>query len=472
MWQLDRRSLCSRVCHDQQMPEDQLADLLAAADMTEVGHRIRQARVTQGLTQGQLAGGEISIGYVSRIESGKRRPDPSLGRLAARLHVSPIVLLRGGADPVLTGLQVALDHAELSLRGGSPAEAQRQLEAIWPDLVACGVPDLEGRGRLTRALTLEALGLVDDAIIELEDLVADGPHEGAGSIRAAIALSRCYRESGDLARAIETGESHLETLRRLQLEGSDEAIQLVVTVAAAHHERGDVAHALRLCSRAIHQAEHLDSPVAKASAYWNASLFEADRGAVDAAVPLAAKALQLMETAEDNRNLARLRTCLGWLQLLVDPPQIDEARATLRAASAELLGSSASPVDLGRNALGLARAELLAGNIRAAEEQAASVLEQARGSAPLLTAEVLMLLGQAAAIRGDAESAAEHYREVVLQLSAVGADRSAARAWFELGALLDELGLEGEAHDAYRSAAASTGLAPVYSSQRRRVQPG
>ena len=50
------------------------------------------------------------------------------------------------------------------------------------------------------------------------------------------------------------------------------------------------------------------------------------------------------------------------------------------------------------------------------------------------------------------------YREAVLELSSIGSDRGAAAAWFELGALLDELGLEREAHDAYRSAAASTGL--------------
>ena len=76
-----------------------------------------------------------------------------------------------------------------------------------------------------------------------------------------------------------------------------------------------------------------------------------------------------------------------------------------------------------------------------------------------------MLLGQAAATRGDAEAAARHYREAVLELSSIGSDRGAAEAWFELGGLLDELGLEREAHDAYRSAAASTGLVSFYSAR-------
>ena len=58
--------------------------------------------------------------------------------------------------------------------------------------------------------------------------------------------------------------------------------------------------------------------------------------------------------------------------------------------------------------------------------------------------------------------AADHYRDAVGVLSAIGSDRQAAECWFELGVMLDELGLESEAHDAYRSAAASTGLVSLH----------
>ena len=74
------------------------------------------------------------------------------------------------------------------------------------------MPDLERRARLTRALTLEALGRLDDAIIELEDHAGRRVRAARDSTRAAVALSRCYRESGDLARAVEIGERHLEEL--------------------------------------------------------------------------------------------------------------------------------------------------------------------------------------------------------------------------------------------------------------------
>lgn len=446
---------------------DDLAELLAAVDPAELGARIRHARVTAGLTQGQLADGDVSIGHVSRIESGTRRPELALlERLAERLRVSPLVLLTGGQDPALTQLRVALDHAELSLRGGSPVEAQQQLEAVLPELEERGASDLVRRARLTLALSQEALGRLDDAILVLEDLLAGEPVPTRHTLRAAVALSRCYRESGDMTRAVETGERQLEELRRLGLDGSDEAVQLAVTVAAAHFHRGDVGHAARLCQRAVQEAEALGTPVAKASAYWNASIMEAQRGSVDAAVALAGKALRLLESDEDNRNLARLRTELGILQLRLDPPQVEEACAALEAAEAQYLWSSASPVDTGRNAVTFARARLLAGELDEAETRAAAVLEQLAGTAPLVTGSAHTLLGEVAARRGDAQGAARHYRAAVHELTRVGSDRDAAQAWFELGALLDELGLEGEARDAYRSAAAATGVLSVRSALR------
>jgi len=56
------------------------------------------------------------------------------------------------------------------------------------------------------------------------------------------------------------------------------------------------------------------------------------------------------------------------------------------------------------------------------------------------------------------DEAKRAYREAVLLLSGIGADRGAAQTWFELGGLLEGLGDEAGALDAFRRAAASTGL--------------
>ncbi|QIG45030.1 helix-turn-helix domain-containing protein [Nocardioides anomalus] len=444
------------------MPDD-LAELLATVEPVALGARLKQARLLAGLTQTQLADGAASVGYVSRIESGQRRPDLSvLLRLAERLNASPLALLTGAPDPTLTRMQVALDHAELTLRGGSPDAALLQLEELLAALAATPVADtgLVQSARLTHATALEATGRLDEAIIALEDFRAEVGDRSADSVRAAVALSRCYRESGDLGRAVETGERELEALQGLGLEGSDEAVQLTVTVAAAHFLRGDAAHAARLCRRAIERAEELGTPVAKASAYWNASIVESERGAVAAAVPLAAKALRLLEDAEDNRNLARLRSELGILLLRLDPPEVEEARTNLEAAEAMLSWSSASQVDLCRNRLHLARAELLSGDVEGAREAGRAVLVDLPRGVARLDVEVRLFLGEAAAVAGDDADAARQHAAAAEALEAQAQDRSAAELWFRLAASLDEAGSVHEALDAYRRAAACSGIAP------------
>ena len=145
--------------------------------------------------------------------------------------------------------------------------------------------------------------MVDDAIIELETLLS--PRVGnVLQIKVGIALSRCYRESGDFSKAVEVGEMMLEHLADTPLDSTDEAVQLAVTLAAAYFVRGDTGQAVRVCRKAIAKAEKLDSPVARASAYWNASVFEAGRGAVRDAIPLAERALALFAEGQDARNLA------------------------------------------------------------------------------------------------------------------------------------------------------------------------
>jgi hypothetical protein len=69
------------------------------------------------------------------------------------------------------------------------------------------------------------------------------------------------------------------------------------------------------------------------------------------------------------------------------------------------------------------------------------------------------VLGQVDAAGGDRTSAKRHYRAAVELLTGIGADRRAAETWMELGGLFEVVGDFAGASNAYRSAAAATGLA-------------
>jgi tetratricopeptide (TPR) repeat protein len=236
-------------------------------------------------------------------------------------------------------------------------------------------------------------------------------------------------------------------------------------VAAAYFERGDIGHAVRLCRATIARAEELGSPTARGSAYWNASIMSARQGAVPEALVLARKALATFEQDTDVRNLARLRTEMANMQLRLDPPQAREAIETLQVAARELEWSSANLMDKADNQLAMARANLLLGNVERAAELSASSYAISREEAPLSAAEALVLKGQIMVSQGHTDEASATYKEAILILSGAGADRMAAELWFELGGLLQDVGEAAAALDAYRRAAASTGLTPRVSLQ-------
>jgi transcriptional regulator with XRE-family HTH domain/TolA-binding protein len=407
--------------------------------------------VAKGWTQTQLAGGDISVGYVSRIESGQRRPNSStLDDLAGRLGVPVEHLLRGVTAREYDEIKLTLDFAELSLETGQHLEAESRAREAVDRATVASQEALVYRGRFLIARALEGQGNLDDAILELENLVRPG-EGGLLRIKSAIAMVRCLKVSGDLNRAIEVGEHVMASLAGSHIESCDEAVQL-------SFHRGDTGHAIRMCRKAIVKAEALDSPVARASAYWNASNFEAQRGSVANAVPLAARALALLGEGQDARNLARLRANLGRMQLELDPPEVPEALRNLEQAAEELVWSSASIADIADANVYIARAHYLEGDLVRADEMCAEIIATVKDESPLLTAEAQSLSGQVAAARGDSEGAARAYRRAVFTLTSIGADKRAAQLWFELADLLEDVGDVQAARDAYRSAAAASGL--------------
>jgi tetratricopeptide (TPR) repeat protein len=304
---------------------------------------------------------------------------------------------------------------------------------------------------------LEATGDLQTAILTLEDLAETSPPD-LDWIDGLTALSRCYRESGELGRAIEVGNQGIRHIDELELGGLDEAIRLSLTVAAAYHEQGDADYAARLCRRAIDRAEAIASPVAKAMAYWNSSVIESMRGHATTALPMTRKALEVIEATDDARNIARLRTQLGILQLLLDPPQPWEALEVLTQAAEEMALTGAGPADLADNRLAQARARFLLGDVDGARRQATETGSAVRSHMPLLAADSFALLGQIAMHEDALDTARSHFQEAVLVLSGAGADRAAAQLWFELAGLFESVDEPAAALDAYRRAAAATGL--------------
>ncbi len=186
--------------------------LLQSVSLTELGARIKAARLAAGMTQTQLGAPEVTVSYVSRIEAGRRRPDPRvLDAFSVRLGVPVGELLDG--PPVVDSQETRLsvDFVALSLELGDADDALAQAARMLAD------PDVPAtfheRLHFLRGRALEALGRLEDAVQVYEDLLASSP-TGEFALGCGIALSRCYREWGDLGRAISVGETLLAEVAR------------------------------------------------------------------------------------------------------------------------------------------------------------------------------------------------------------------------------------------------------------------
>lgn len=439
---------------------DDLKPLLRRIDPAVLGGRIREQRVALGLKQSEVVDGLASVPYLSRIESGQRKPDIDLlAGLATRLSTTADALLAGVSDDARAADRLQLDYAEMALRSDNPGrsvELARDLVARYEKSIDL---DLLTSARIVLAAGLEATSDLDGAIDVLEAVIgADNPDDLAVA-RAGTALVRCYRDSGDFSRAISAGEAVLERLQVARLGTSDEALELLATIASAYFERGEAAHAVRLLKRGAVEADATGSPAALAAIYWNAAVIQSERGDSAGALPLADKALALLRQADRAASLPRLRAQIASMQLDLDPPPLAEVLPELEAVATEFAATGAPWMDQARVAIHTARAHLLGGDLAAAESHARRALDMTTDAAPTLSAEALAILGRTALSTSGPDAARRFFVDAALTLARAeyNHDRQTARLWFNLADLLESVGAAQEALDAYRRGAAATG---------------
>jgi transcriptional regulator with XRE-family HTH domain len=428
------------------------------SDPSVLGDRIRRLRQRRGLTQAGVAGADLSVAYISRIESGQRRPErATLELIASRLGTTVEHLLTGVGRDEAEDLRLSIRYADLALHSGDVDEAERRFRDVLSSLGDRRLEDIADQAAWGHARALEAMGRLKDAAATFDHL-RERTKNAQLRLQATVAVCRCYREAGDLVRAVEVGEDARARLIDLGLLGTTDGIKLVVTLAAAYYERGDLTRALILVEDALRDAEALNSPAARAAAYWNASSLLSESDQLPEALTLAERALALLSEGEDERNLARLRVEYGGLLLRGASPAPDRALEVLTRAEVDLEQGDGTPVDRMYCHEMLGRALLQLGQLDAAEEHAAAALRLLGDEPRLETASIFALRGQAALAADDSRSAKRHYRHAAALLTAAGAGRAASGLWAELGAALETLGDTAGSRDAYRAGMACLGI--------------
>lgn len=439
------------------------ADVPDGGDLAAAfGRRLRACRQRAGLSQAELAGPDVSASYISLLESGRRAPTRDVAaRLAERLGADVDELLTGVSGPAQRQARMDLAFARLCLGQGDVEQALRTASAVL------GTGALEGdaaslfQARLVLAEALERTGHLDQAVRELERLrtAAERRPEELPWLPIVVALSRCYRESGDLQRAVDVAERAHERSEELGLSGLAAHTQLAATLAVAHYERGDLLRAAVLLDELLLSTRDADRQH-QAAAYWNAALVASERGRYGEAERLAEQAAARVAEGDDERAVARLKTTRAYILLAQPEPDAVRAQALLEESIPALrLHDSTGAV--ASATVELARCEVLLGNPIRAREHAEAALEQLGADAALEISRARAVLGDALLALGEGEAARRNLAAAAELLSELGAGRQAAAGWRQLGDALMRSGEQAGAVRAYTAALDAAGLPGV-----------
>jgi len=403
------------------------------------GEQLRALRLARNLTQADVAGDELSISYISLLESNRRQPSDETVRILARALGCRPEELYGSPGTTRQPPELAVRYADLSLQTGEPAAARLGYQHVLQDGVE--EPMLRIRTMLGLARSLQNEGRLSEAVEMYESCVRSGLVDPAHSVSLAATQGwcRCLFELGELYRAIEVGSRALEQLGQLGAEDSEQSIQLLATVALAWYELGELRQAENLLSEGMERAARVKSPLARGAIIWNASIVASERGRYLEALELAEEALMLFRRGSNPRMIGMLMTLRGYMLLRMDPPRAEEALTVLTDAMATL---SAAPdkVQQAYTLTNLSRAHLELGDVDAAISDAERALELLGPSAHLECGRATVALAAAVNAGGDPDRARQLFTEAATILGTLGATRSAARAWVELGTTLADRG--------------------------------
>jgi tetratricopeptide (TPR) repeat protein len=348
----------------------------AAQNSLRLGERLRQLRVSAGMTQTELAGERFSKEYVSQIERGKTRPTrETIDWLAARLGVDTGYLANGVSADQRSRVDSALARAEALIEGRRNLEAIEHFAEIRSAVLATGMPELEVRTLSGEATARMREGQVREAIELLNRARVLTEREGFSNLERADVLFRIgvarYKLSS-VQTAIGLFDEALKLAEQSQLPSDHLRSNIFAWRSRCYRRRRDLEAAREDVERALELAEGLNDQHTTADIFFQASIIADREGHWVLARSYAERAKAIYEEISDRRNLGRLMNNLGGINFLLGHP--DEAVAFLKDAF-RLHLEVGSDAEAAHAVSSLAEVHLKTGDVVKAEEQARYALE-------------------------------------------------------------------------------------------------
>jgi tetratricopeptide (TPR) repeat protein len=273
--------------------------IAASTGTNGLGERVRAARKELGLSQAQLAGDELTKGFISQLESGLVRPSiRSLQLIATRLGKPLDYFL--GDERLETGKRVAFHRlaaeaaAEQRDWAGVTEHVQQALEA-GPEpaeraalLYLLGRAEAAGR-RFERVFELvsEALGLVK----------TDSDPQLVAQLLSQRGFA--YSQIDQVTAATESYEAARDIIERYELVDPRLRARVCISLGAMYRSLGRVSKAVAAYETALTMATRISANELAARVFMGIAVTHYDSGELDAAVAAYRRALDLFQRISD-----------------------------------------------------------------------------------------------------------------------------------------------------------------------------
>ena len=423
---------------------------------SRLGERLRQLRVSAGLTQTDLAGERFSKEYISQIERGKTRPTrETIEWLSSRLGVDATFLASGVSTDERTRAEAILARAEALAENRDFNGAIDEYTDALAAVVATGAVELQVRVLSGEAWARAHTGEVKPAIELL--MQARGLVEGAefSDLERAEVLFRlgvCRYLLSSIATSVALLGEALTLVERSPLPADLLRSNIFTWRSRCYRRQRDFEGAREDVERALELAEALHDTRALGEAYFQASLIAERDGHWVLARTYAERSKSRYEELSDRVFVGKLLNNLGGLEFLLGKP--DEALARLNEAFAVVL-EHGDDIEIATVVNSLARVELETGDAVKAEGSARHALQRLGGREDQMAeiGNARLVLGRAVLDQGrldEAEGLLAEAEDALAQLSS-GPHRAAA--WVAQGDLAQRRGDDRRAATLYRNAA-------------------
>ena len=420
---------------------------------SSLGARVRQLRVSAGLTQSELAGDRCSKEYLSQIERGKTRPTSEmLAWLGGRLGVDAAFLESGQSSAEYAETEAAITRAEAAVEGQRYDEARDALAGLTfsPD-----APELEFRALMADSWTKLYFGEQRAALDVLAQARAIAESDVFTDVERADVLYRMgvvrYQLSS-INSAISLLSEAWELATRSGLPCDRLRSHILEWRSRCSRRQRDFEAAREDIELALELAEGLDDTLTIAHVTFQASIVAERNGHWLRARALAERAKELYEAHGDRINLGRMLNNLGGLNYLLGKPS--DAVTHLKQAFAIAL-ETGSDADAAQAVSSLAQVHLGSAEYELAEKQARHALDLL-GDRPDFLDEIgnaQIVLGRALLEQGRLDEAETIFDQAEASLTQLSSASHAAVAWTAQGDLASRRGDVQSAAVLFRRAA-------------------